>query len=170
MIEHEFLFLGLLAGGSKHGYEIKRQIDEDLKPNLGLNINSIYYPLKQMEKDGLIAKSVGRQGRWPEKQVYSITTKGRKKFDELMAERFLTIERPFFQIDLSLYFLPYVQKASAKRRLKARLGLLSRICRDLIPIKDKAKLMGSPHYMILQHNFLLVQAEIASLKEIIEQL
>ena len=30
MIEHELLFLGLLKDGPKHGYEIKRQIEEEL--------------------------------------------------------------------------------------------------------------------------------------------
>ncbi len=38
MIENELLFLGLLAEGPKHAYEIKRQIEEDLAPNIGLRI------------------------------------------------------------------------------------------------------------------------------------
>ena len=71
MIENELLFLGLLSDGPKHGYEIKRQIEEDLEPNIGLKIKSIYYPLKKMEEIGLIEKEVGRQGRWPEKYVYA---------------------------------------------------------------------------------------------------
>ena len=52
MIENEFLFLGLLAEGPKHGYEIKRQLEEDLSPNIGLQIKSIYYPLQKMETTG----------------------------------------------------------------------------------------------------------------------
>ena len=35
MIENEFLFLGLLAEGPKHGYEIKRQIEKELVPAIG---------------------------------------------------------------------------------------------------------------------------------------
>ena len=49
MIEHEMLFLGLLMDGPKHGYEIKRRIEEELFPFIGLKIKSIYYPLKKME-------------------------------------------------------------------------------------------------------------------------
>src|SRR5437870_5811148 len=105
MIEHELLFLGLLAEGPKHGYEIKRQIEEELAPNIGLKIKSIYYPLKKMEETGLIEKQTGRQGKWPEKYIYRITAKGQKKFDVLMEDSFISIERPFFQMDLSLYFL-----------------------------------------------------------------
>ena len=76
MIEHELLFLGLLKDGPKHGYEIKRQIEEDMFPFVGLKIKSIYYPLKKMEKLGLIKKDIGREGKFPEKYVYSLTTKG----------------------------------------------------------------------------------------------
>ena len=118
MIEHELLFLGLLKDGPKHGYEIKRLIEEDLFPFVGLKIKSIYYPLKKMEKLGLVKKDVGREGKWPEKYVYSLTPKGEKIFDHLITESFLSIERPYFNIDLSLYFLQYVEKGIAKRQLR----------------------------------------------------
>jgi DNA-binding PadR family transcriptional regulator len=32
MIENEMLFLGLLLDGPKHGYEIKRKIEEEFFP------------------------------------------------------------------------------------------------------------------------------------------
>ena len=64
------LFLGLLMEGPKHGYEIKRTIEEELFPFIGLRIKSIYYPLKKMEKLGLVTKDVGREGKFPEKFVY----------------------------------------------------------------------------------------------------
>ncbi|MCR4337842.1 MAG: PadR family transcriptional regulator, partial [Candidatus Omnitrophica bacterium] len=104
MIEHEMLFLGLLMEGPKHGYEIKLKLEEELGPFLGLRIKSIYYPLKKMEQLKLIKKDVGREGKWPEKFVYTITPKGKKIFNHLITESFLSIERPFFNIDLSLYF------------------------------------------------------------------
>ena len=42
MIEHEFLFLGLLASGPKHGSDIKRQIESEIIPATGIRIKSIY--------------------------------------------------------------------------------------------------------------------------------
>ena len=115
MIENEFLFLGLLVEGPKHGYEIKLQIEEDLGPNIGLKIKSIYYPLQKMESSGLIEKEMARrEGRFPEKYVYRITLKGRKKFEELIEHSFLSVERPFFSIDLAFYFLPLVDKTMAQ--------------------------------------------------------
>jgi DNA-binding PadR family transcriptional regulator len=169
MIENEFLFLGLLAEGPKHGYEIKLQLEEDLKPNIGLQIKSIYYPLQKMESSGLIEKEVGRkEGRFPEKYVYSITAKGKKKFYELIEHSFLSVERPFFQIDLAFYFLPLVDKAMAKRRLKVRCTLLKKVKKDLTILQSaaKTKILG----LILQHDLDLVEAEINSTLKIIDQL
>ena len=168
MIEHELLFLGLLMEGPKHGYEIKRLIEDELLPFIGLNIKSIYYPLKKMEKLGLIHKDIGREGKWPEKFIYSITTKGEKIFHHLVNESFLSIERPYFNVDLALYFLPYVEKKIAQRRLRARVIFLNRIKRDLEVLKGKTV---PKHLMIiLEHELDLVSAEIKSISRLIDTL
>lgn len=169
MIENELLFLGLLAQGPKHGYEIKLQLEEDLGPHVGLQIKSIYYPLQKMESAGLIEKEMGRrEGRFPEKYVYRITPKGRKKFDALIEHSFLSIERPFFQIDLAFYFLPLVDKSMAKRRLKARFTLLKKVRKELTLLQSAAKTKILS--LILQHDLALVEAEINSTQKIVSEL
>lgn len=163
MIEHELLFLGLLHEGPKHGYEIKRILESELIPFIGLKIKSIYYPLKQMEKLGLIQKDIGREGNYPEKFVYSITPKGEKIFQHLVTESFLSIERPYFSIDLALYFLPYVDKDIAKKRLRARIIFLKRIQRDLENLKKTVNPLKQHLLVILEHETDLVSAEIKSI-------
>ncbi len=170
MIENELLFLGLLVDRPKHGYEIKRQIHDDLKQSAGLKIKSIYYPLMKMEKDGLVAKETGRQGRFPEKYVYRITDKGRKKFDLLMQESFSSVERPFFQIDLSLYFIHLTNKPIAKRRLKARIAFLKKIAREVSVLRDRAQQDSAQSFLIHQHSLELIHAEIRSTTDLIERL
>ena len=164
MIEHEMMFLGLLMDGPKHGYDIKRKIDEELFPFLGLNVKSIYYPLKKMEQLGLITKDVGREGKWPEKFVYSITPKGEKIFHHMVTESFLSIERPFFNIDLSLYFLQYVDKKIAHRNLRGRVMYLNRVKRQLENFsKSDVPATASHLTIILEHDLDLVTAEIRSI-------
>jgi len=171
MIEHELLFLGLLMEGPKHGYEIKKIIEDELVPFVGLKIKSIYYPLKKMEQLGLILKDVGREGKWPEKFVYSITPKGEKIFHHLVNESFLSIERPYFNIDLSLYFLQYVDEKLAKRRLRARVIFLKRIQRDLEGLKKNIKERAKRHLVIiLEHESDLVAAEIKSISRLSDAL
>ncbi len=170
MIEHELLFLGLLMEGPKHGYEIKRQIEEELVPFLGLKIKSIYYPLRKMEKLGLVVKDAGREGNFPERFTYTITDKGKKIFDHLLTENFFSIERPYFNIDLSLFFLPYVDKKIAQRRLRARVIFLRRIKRDLEGISKNPKGIAKHLQIILEHDLDLVSAEIKSIAKLIQTL
>jgi len=170
MIEHELLFLGLLKDGPKHGYEIKRLIEEDIFPFLGLKIKSIYYPLKKMEKIGLIKKDVGREGKWPEKFVYSLTTEGDKIFHHLINDSFSSIERPYFNIDLSLYFLQYVDKKIAKRQLRGRVMFLKRIKRQLQSLKNTVDPTKKHLQVILDHDQDLVEAEIKSIARLFDVL
>ena len=180
MIENEFLFLGLLAERPKHGYEIKRQIEKELAPAIGLQIKSIYYPLQKMEEAGLIEKEVGQQqGRFPQRYIYRITPKGKKQFEELISSSFLSVERPYFQMDLSLYFLPLVDQALAKKGLKTRLVILKKIRKDLLvlfknhattnresPVRGETK----PLELILSHDLDLVEAEINATEKLITQI
>ena len=163
MIEHELLFLGLLKDGPKHGYEIKRIIEEELSAFVGLKIKSIYYPLRKMEKLGLIKKDVGREGKWPEKYNYSLTPKGDKIFDHLITDSFLSIERPYFNIDLSLYFLHYVDPKIAQRQLRGRVMYLKRIRRNLETLQKNLKSNKKHLHVILEHDLDLVDAEIKSI-------
>ncbi len=186
MIENEFLFLGLLVEGPKHGYEIKRQIEKELVPAIGLQIKSIYYPLQKMEKVGLIEKETGQQGRFPQRYIYSITPKGKKQFKELISKSFVSVERPYFEMDLSLYFLPLIDQALAKKGLKTRLVILKKIRKDLVVLQKKYIMtnrfpgnlpagrqggeVAKPLALILSHDLDLVEAEIASTERLIIQL
>lgn len=171
MIEHEMLFLGLLVDGPKHGYEIKRKIEEELYPLVGLKVKSIYYPLRKMERLGLIEKDVGREGKFPEKYIYRITPKGRKIFDHLITDSFLSIERPFFNIDLSLYFLQYVDRQIARRKLRGRIMFLRRVKREVEKFLAKEPQPQFAHLaIILEHDRDMVEAEIKSFSRLIETL
>jgi DNA-binding PadR family transcriptional regulator len=169
MIENEFLFLGLLAEGPKHGYEIKRQIEKELIPAIGLKIKSIYYPLQKMEEAGFIDKETGQKGRFPQRFIYRITAKGKKRFEELVTSSFISVERPYFQMDLSLYFLPLINQEAAKKGLKTRMAILKRIRKDLLALKNKSS-QSKPLELILAHDLHLVEAEIFSTQKVISQL
>jgi len=163
MIENELLFLGLLKDGPKHGYEIKRIIEDELFPFIALKIKSYYYPLKKMEKLGLVEKEVATEGKGPDKYTYSLTPKGDKIFDHLVTESFLSIERPYFNIDLSLYFFQYVDTKIVVRQLRGRLMSLKKIKRELEVIKKKKNSAKKHLQVILDHNLDLVDAEIKSI-------
>ena len=80
MIEHELLLLGLLKESPKHGYDIKIKIKKIFSLFTGVDLKSIYYPLKILEKEGLIEKRINRLGKRPERFVYKLTSRGEARF------------------------------------------------------------------------------------------
>jgi len=167
----DLMFLGLLQEGPKHGYEIKKEINNVVSQFTGVRVKSVYYPLKKLEEKGMVSRSVGRAGRRPEKYVYRVTKKGKEEFAKLLNKSFLIIQRPYLNIDLSLYFLQYVKPKIVKRRLENRLNGLRRIKtwgenREKTLQKEKAI-----YHMIAitEHSLEIVKSEMRFTEKLIKQ-
>lgn len=171
MIEQELLLLGLLRQAPKHGYEIKVKVRQILSLFAGIELKSIYYPLKILEKKGFLTKQVAKSGRRPERVVYCLTDKGKKRFELLLGKNLLDFKRPQFTLDLSLYFLSYLPTDLARRRLSARLNILKKISSGIIQMLGSQDLKNSlAHSQILEHNLCLLRAESAFLKSLLRKI
>ncbi len=168
MIEQELLILGLLKANPKHGYEIKKEI---LTLFAGIEAKSIYYPLKIMEKRGMLVKKAVKSGRRPQRFVYQLTAKGESRFQELLSHSFLDFKRPQFILDLSLYFLDYMQPEVAKRRLRARMLLMEKLIQGLSQaIESSRDRKPASFTRILEHGLKMVQTEAAFLGGLVKEL
>ncbi len=160
MIEQELLLLGLLREGPKHGYDIKIKIKQILFLFAGVELKSIYYPLRILEAKGLVVKKTGKSGNRPKRLVYALTSKGEARFNELLGKSLLNFKRPQFSLDLSLYFLRFLKASVAKRRLRARLHILNKISRGLkVMAAARKKHKSLSLERILEHNLKMLQAE-----------
>ena len=170
MIEQELLFLGLLKEGARHGYEIKKRINEILSLFAGLQIKSIYYPLRVLEKKGLVVKKIVRQPNRPNRLIYSLTSRGEARFNNLLLRSFLDFKRPRFSLDISLYFLRYVKPKVFKQRIQTRIRMLERISRGLNQMVRSLKNKKSPPFLwlILEHNLEMVETEIRFLEHLLK--
>jgi len=171
MIEQEFLLLGMLKESPKHGYEIKKKVREILSLFAGIDLKSIYYPLRILEKKGLVEKRAGKFGRRPQRFVYRLTPKGEARLNKLLSESFLNFKRPQFSLDLSLYFLHYIKPAIARRRLRARLQIVKKLSRELGQMVNSSKRQGPASLSgILEHNLEMLEAESHFLANLIRTL
>lgn len=160
MMAQELILLGLLKESPKHGYEIKKKIKEILSLFAGIDFKSIYYPLRILERDGLVVKRTNKQGRRPERFIYQLTPKGESRFNELLAKSFLNFKRPQFSLDVSLYFLRYIKPSVAKRRLRARMLILESLSRGLVQMVNTFKKKKDASFAyILEHNLEMVKTE-----------
>jgi DNA-binding PadR family transcriptional regulator len=171
MTEQELILLGLLKESPKHGYEIKKEIKEILSLFAGIDLKSIYYPLRILEKKGLVTKRITKPGRRPQRLVYTLTPKGESRFKELLTKSLLNFKRPQFSLDLSLYFLNYIKPDTLKRRLRARLHVLEGLSRGLRQMIGSLKKQKSASLVyILEHNLQMVETESRFLTDFIKKL
>lgn len=82
------LVLALLAGGTGHGYDLKRSYDQ----NFGsiwtpTNDGQMYVTLSRLEKEGLVAHRVHEQEQRPDRKDFAITPTGRTALEAWLAEK-----------------------------------------------------------------------------------
>jgi len=167
----DLMFLGMLQEGPKHGYEIKKEINSVVSQFTGMSVKSVYYPLRRLEEKEMVTKSVGRAGRRPEKYIYRITKRGKEEFAKLLNKNFLIIQRPYLNIDLSLYFLQYVDPRIVRRRLENRLNGLRKI-KDWADNREKTLQKEKALYhmiAITEHSLEIVKSEIRFTERLIKQ-
>lgn len=76
--------LGLLAGGARHGYELRAEYEGRLVPRGRLNIGQVYTTLERLERDGLVRHQRVVGGR--DKKVYALTPAGQAELEGWLSE------------------------------------------------------------------------------------
>ena len=86
----ELLILGVLHRGNFHPYEIKRRVTNAMvECYTDVDVGTLYYAVRRLAGDGLISPvSSERVARGGVRTVYGITTKGKRRFQELLREQF----------------------------------------------------------------------------------
>lgn len=171
MIEQELILLGLLRQSPKHGYEIKVKAREILSSFAGVQLKSIYYPLRILEKKGLLTKQADKLSNRPKRLVYCLTEEGLARFEKLLHKNLLDFTRPQFTLDLSLYFLDFLKPALARRRLKKRLEILGKISSGIKKmLRSKALKESLALSRIMEHNLCLLRAEALFLSSLLKKI
>ena len=171
-MEKELVLLGLLKEGPKHGYELKRIVDEKISTFAPLSSGSIYYTLKGLAKDGLVSMTRKRKGRYPEKEVYRITKKGEEKFKELLKKTCFNIKRLYRSMDIVLYFMNYLKPEEVIRGLRNRVGQVKGIREETKGIYTKIRKEKYPYYIqaIAQRNIRFMDKEIVWMEGFIKEI
>ena len=86
--------LGLLAERPRHGYEIRKWL-EQRRTDLWADVlpGSIYHALKQMTREGLVRLSSTERSGKRVRAIYAITPRGRREFKRLLREAWRTPPR-----------------------------------------------------------------------------
>src|SRR5690349_10086158 len=93
------VLLGLLAGGPRHGYDLKRAHDERLPQAKPLAFGQVYATLGRLERDGLVERAGQDRDGGPDRTTYAITDAGRERIGEWLA----AVEPPAPYVNSALF-------------------------------------------------------------------
>ena len=162
----KLIILGFLKRSSSSGYDIKKFIEKELEIFSKLEAQSIYYHLKKMEKEDLIKKEEVKSEKYLKKYRYFITPKGEKAFIDFCREALLSQRRPFIELDIALYFLPFLEKKEIMPLLRLRLRFLENVKKWLISKEEELKKAPKNLFLLINHQLTLAIAE----KEFLENM
>ncbi|HUB84117.1 MAG TPA: PadR family transcriptional regulator [Rhizomicrobium sp.] len=148
------LILGVLHRGNFHPYEIKRRLQNAMVECYSdVDTGTLYYAIKQLEKDGLIAAvSQERVTRGGMRTVYAITPKGRAEFQTLLHAQWAE-EGPVMQTLYGpLLFLHLADPEKVTAILRSRIARLDDLIGKLAPIrKQMAPIAATGSMHLLGH-------------------
>lgn len=76
----EYVLLGTLMSGAKHGYEIMQFTEKALGVTCFVSTSQLYALLKKMEQKKLLRSALEYQESRPSKRIYTITPEGKDMF------------------------------------------------------------------------------------------
>lgn len=83
----DLIVLGMLKKESLSAYDIQKLVEyRNISRWVKISTPSIYKKVIQLEEKGYITGSTVKEGKMPEKAVYSLTRAGEEEFEKLMLE------------------------------------------------------------------------------------
>jgi len=99
------VLLGFLMAGPAHPYELHREFNRGLGRVWRLGQSHLYAYLKSIEADGLAAVEVEEQKDRPARNVYRITSSGKRLFSEWLRVPSAQVRNIRLEFLAKLYFL-----------------------------------------------------------------
>lgn len=130
------LILGALHRGDLHPYEIKRRFEAAMvECYLDLDVGTLYYAIRQLEKDGAIAPvAQERVARGGMRTIYTLTDKGRAEFQEGFYRQFEEDGPVSRDLYGALLLLHCADRARLIDALRKRIGRLDGLIDKLAPL------------------------------------
>ena len=166
----EFYILGALHRGDLHPYEIKRRLNNALvECYADVDVGTLYYAVRQLVKSGdIAAKARQKVTRGGERTIYRITSRGRRRFQELLLERFQEKGTVAQAIYPALLFLDLADLPTVAELLRERLRQTESAMAKTSAIKERLGAgLGSGNSHLMDHLIQVRQLDCRSLRRLL---
>jgi DNA-binding PadR family transcriptional regulator len=163
----ELAILGLLKERPMHGYQLQRELSEQLGGMWRVSYGSLYPSLRRLERDGAISSQPGAAGA-RRKTVYSITDEGERLFLELLEEPPQENQTEDARFRVRVAFFRYLPPEARVRLLeRRRAALQGRLAEINTHLRGSGGTTDDYQRALLEHARAATQADIAWLTDLI---
>jgi PadR family transcriptional regulator AphA len=132
----DFPVLGILYRGPAHGYDLCRELREELGEVWTLRTSHIYALLAGLERDGLARHDRVDQQTRPAKKVFSITDEGRLVFLEWVRSPVMNVRDVRLEFLAKLYFNRFDSAAAVAELIARQLSVCRTTQQRLTKIRE----------------------------------
>ena len=168
----EFFILGILHRGEFHPYEMKRRLNNALvECYTDIDVGTLYYAVRQLVKSGDITpKTRQKVARGGERTIYRITPQGRRRFQQLLLERFQEQGTVAQTIYPALLFLDLAELPAVAELLRERLRQTESALTKTSAIKKQLGAgLGNGNSLLMDHLIQVRQLDRRSLRRLLRE-
>lgn len=158
----DLIVLGMLKKESLSAYDIQKLVEyRNISKWVKISTPSIYKKVIQLEAKGYISSHIEKDGKMPEKTVYSLTEKGKKEFDKLMLEiscKPINIFLDFNAVIVNLASMPEEKQKECLVNIESNIAVLKSYLEENIELKKNAKDVPATGMAVLNQQLVLAQA------------
>ncbi len=167
----DLIVLGMLKKEPMGAYDIQKLVEyRNISKWVKISTPSIYKKAIQLEEKGLIRANIVKEGKMPEKAVYSLTDAGEAEFERLMLEiaaKPIHIFLDFNAVIVNLDSLSPENQKSCIEKIEKNTATLKAYLEENLREKENLPEIPETGMAVLRQQFVLVEAIekwIASLK------
>ena len=167
------LILGVLYEKERNPYEITKMLKE-LKLRKWFNVadSTVYATINNLKKQGLIEGQTTKEGRFPEKTVYSITAEGEFELHNTISAYLEKNDPDGTKFDIAILLLHHLSRDEVLQKLKIKLESLESSTYEIktqIVNLERDRTVAFTGLLMLKHRLYMAETEIRTIKEIIRE-
>lgn len=167
------LILGVLCEKERNPYEITKMLKElKLRKWFAIADSTVYATINNLKKQGLIEGQTTKEGRFPEKTVYSITAEGEFELHNTISSYLEKNDPDGSKFDIAILLLHHLSRDEVLQKLKIKLESLESSTYEIktqIINLERDRTVAFTGLLMLKHRLYMAETEIRTIKEIIRE-
>lgn len=158
----DLIVLGMLRKESLSAYDIQKLVEyRNISKWVKISTPSIYKKVLQLEEKGLISSHTEREGKMPEKAVYTLTDAGKGEFERLMLEiscKPINIFLDFNAVIVNLESMSKERQKECLDNIERNMNAQKDCLKENIALKEKDSDIPATGMAVLRQQLLLADA------------